>query len=207
MLLVGGSEGGYGPVYEGALLASHGFPALSLAYFDAPDLPATLHDIPLEYFARAARLLAAQQHPGLVRGAVVYSPSATVNPGFPDQRDNAWTDHGRPVPTGTTIPLDHVSGPVLAIAGAKDGIWPSADSARLIMTELSRSRFPHQALIFPGAGHGVGTFPYLAEGTRTRHPVTGTVSDSGGGREGDALAQEQGWPKVLAFLGGLGRSS
>ena len=60
VLLFGGSEGGDVGVSEAALLASHGFPALSIAYFRAPGLPPTLRDVPLEYFARAARLLAAQ---------------------------------------------------------------------------------------------------------------------------------------------------
>ncbi|GAA2127046.1 alpha/beta hydrolase family protein [Actinomadura napierensis] len=219
VLLFGGSEGGNSDVYDAALLASHGYPALSLAYFGATGLPSALHDIPLEYFARAARLLAAQpgvdpdhvavqgcsrgteaalllaQHyPDVVHGVVVYLPSATVNPGFPDMRVNAWTDNGRPV-AAWTIPLDHLSGPLLALAGAQDRIWSSAASAHLITTELDRSRFPHHALIYPAAGHGVGTFPYLAAG--------GTASDEGGSEAGDALAKEQGWPKVLAFLANI----
>ncbi len=56
VLLVGGSDGG---LAEGtaALLASHGFAALALAYFRAEHLPAELMEIPLEYFETAIRWL------------------------------------------------------------------------------------------------------------------------------------------------------
>jgi dienelactone hydrolase len=60
LLLLGGSEGGLERTAEAALLASKGYPALALAYFDAPGLPPNLHRIPLSYFARALRRLARQ---------------------------------------------------------------------------------------------------------------------------------------------------
>jgi hypothetical protein len=37
-----------GSGHDAALLASHGYPALTLGHFAAPGLPATLRDIPLE---------------------------------------------------------------------------------------------------------------------------------------------------------------
>jgi dienelactone hydrolase len=230
VLLFGGSEGGNTGSFDAALLASHGYPALTLAYFGEPGLPTTLHNISLGYFARAARLLAAQPgadparlvargysrgseaalllgqyYPGLIHGVIVYSPSEMVNQGFPDA-GVAWTDNGRPIAQGT-IPLDHISGPVLVIAGTKDLLWSSAPSARHIITELDldHDRFPHQALTYEGAGHGVGTFPYLAAVTQVRHPVTGRLIDLGGSRGADAAAKEQGWPKTLAFVASIGR--
>ncbi|WP_441249021.1 hypothetical protein [Kitasatospora sp. McL0602] len=135
--------------YTAALLASHGYPALALGNFALPGLPATLHDIPLEHFASAARLLAAQpgtdparvvamgysrgskaalllgeDYPALIHGAVVYSPSAQVSPGSPGG-GNAWTKDSQPI-AQDTIPLGQVSGPVLALAGAGDpGIRPT----------------------------------------------------------------------------------
>jgi dienelactone hydrolase len=57
VLIFGGSEGGLAVADLARLLASHGYPALALAYFHAPGLPASLARIPLEYFARAARWL------------------------------------------------------------------------------------------------------------------------------------------------------
>ncbi|MFJ3338178.1 acyl-CoA thioesterase/bile acid-CoA:amino acid N-acyltransferase family protein [Streptomyces sp. NPDC086766] len=225
VLAFGGSEGGVGMKFEAALLASHGYPTLSLGYFRMPGLPATLRDIPLEYFATAAHLLAAQpssdpahiiamgysrgseaalllaeHYPQLVHGAVVYSPSSTVFPGFPEGGD-AWTYQGRPIPQ-STIPLDHLSGPVLSIAGADDALWASPAFARQIAAQLddNHDRHPHQSLIYPGAGHGVGTFPYLARAVSLTNPTTGRNMNLGGSRAADAAAREQGWPRVLSFL-------
>ena len=63
VLVLSGSEGGLSPSVsrEAALLASHGFAALALAYFkgedfvpeNAGDLPEKLVKVPLEYFGRA----------------------------------------------------------------------------------------------------------------------------------------------------------
>jgi hypothetical protein len=104
------------------------------------------------------------------------------------------------------ISLDHVDGPVLAIAGAQDRLWYSETWARQIVTELDydHDRFPHQALTYPGAGHQVGTFPYLPAGIRTKSPLTGRIIQLGGTRAGEADAQAQGWPKTLAFLAAMG---
>jgi pimeloyl-ACP methyl ester carboxylesterase len=99
-------------------LASHGHPALALAYFGAPGLPRHLRDIPLEYFARALKLLRAQgrpvavlgvsrggeaalllgaTYPQLVQGVVALVPSNVVN-GSPARNGAAWSLRGRPVP-------------------------------------------------------------------------------------------------------------
>jgi uncharacterized protein len=53
VLVIGGSEGGVGLPNVSVLLASHGFAALSLSYFGESRQPATLQNIPLEYFKRA----------------------------------------------------------------------------------------------------------------------------------------------------------
>ena len=60
ILVFGGSEGGLSSyiVELAGLYASHGYPALAIAYFDEPGLPRDLHDVPIEYFASALRLLA-----------------------------------------------------------------------------------------------------------------------------------------------------
>ncbi|MFC9972320.1 acyl-CoA thioesterase/BAAT N-terminal domain-containing protein [Spirillospora sp. NPDC127200] len=227
VLLFGGSEGGNTGRRDAALLASHGHPTLSLAYFGAPGLPSTLRDIPLEYFARAARTLAAQpgvdskrivvwgysrgtepalllaqRHPDLIASAVLYAPSGRVILGFPSGA--AWTRNGEPVAVAD-IPLDRVDGPVLAIAGAQDRLWPSAAQTEQIMTRLNRNRprLAHRALTYPDAGHGVGTYPYTAAGTRIRHPVTGTVLELGGTRAADAAARAQSWPQVLNHLAAI----
>lgn len=59
LLLLGGSEGGLSETRARAF-ASHGFAALTLAYFGYPNLPDELVEIPLEYFDRAVAWMAAQ---------------------------------------------------------------------------------------------------------------------------------------------------
>ena len=96
---------------------------LDLAYFGEPGLPATLKDIPLEYFARALRwldrqpqvlkghtyvmgasrgseaaLLLGAHYPTLVHGVIANSPSDVSFESFPRGGSAAWTLHGRPVP-------------------------------------------------------------------------------------------------------------
>src|SRR5262249_47975585 len=62
VLTVGGSSGALAfPAPMAALLASHGYPPLALAYFRMEGLPAPLDRIPLEYFERALAWLA--HHP------------------------------------------------------------------------------------------------------------------------------------------------
>ncbi len=123
MLVLGGSEGGI-PRAAGHAggLASRGYTALALAYFNAENLPRALSNIPLEYFGKALRWLAAQPSVdasrigviGASRGAelalllgasypdlrlvVAYMPSNVVNRGCCDTSTQvAWTIGGRPV--------------------------------------------------------------------------------------------------------------
>ncbi len=222
VLVFGGAEGGMAQVFTAALLAAHGYPAVSVAYFAYPGLPAHLQDIPLEYFATAGRILAAapgvatehilamgysrgseaaqllaQDFPDLFHGAIVYSPSDQVNPAQDDPTANAWTLGGQPVPQ-VPIVLDHVSGPVLAIAGKADKLWDSQGAADRMVFHLGENKdpFPHQELLYDDAGHGVGTFPYQPIGS-------GAVYTLGGSRAGDVASQRDSWAKVLDLLGGL----
>ena len=222
VLIFGGSEGGDSQVHAAALLASHGYPALSVAYFHAPGLPGNLQNIPLEYFAKAARLLAAQpgvdaahlvvcgysrgteaalllgaDYPSLVHGVIVYSPTDIVYRGLPD--GYAWTYQGKPLQPRVLIPVTSIRGPVLAIAGGDDMLWPSVASTQTMMTELTGDRYSHQGLIYPAAGHLVGTFPYMPMETMSTS-LNGQVLLLGGSRAGDDAAQARGWPRVLAFL-------
>jgi acetyl esterase/lipase len=113
VVVFGGSEGGNFMIDAAGLLAAHGYPTLSLAYFGEPGLPKELVNVPLEYFARAVRvlrrqpgvdpdhiavmgdsrggeaaLLVASTFPHLIHGAIGLVPSATVY--IPPRRRN-WT--------------------------------------------------------------------------------------------------------------------
>jgi dienelactone hydrolase len=123
VLVLGGSEGGLPGILLPGLLASHGYAALGVAYFGLPGLPSTLAGIPLEYFAKALRWLAAQpgvnpakiavlgvsrgseaaqllgvHYPGLVHAVIASVPSDAAICSYPGCRGAAWTLNGRPVP-------------------------------------------------------------------------------------------------------------
>ena len=127
ILVVGGSGGGLrGSEQLTAVLASHGYAALALAYFAYEHLPAALIDIPLEYFETAMRWLQQQEavmddrlavvgtsrggELALLLGAtfprltavVAYVPSGVIWGGFgtevPDVEPAAWTYGGARLP-------------------------------------------------------------------------------------------------------------
>jgi dienelactone hydrolase len=70
-----------------------------------------------------------------------------------------WRYHGRPVQPDD-IPVDRLHIPALLVAGGADTTWPPAASVQTIAQRLGDT--PHQVLIYPAAGHQVGTFPYAA---------------------------------------------
>jgi dienelactone hydrolase len=127
VLAFGGSEGGESMDFMAGMLAAHGYPTLSLAYFKEPGLPLTLDNVSLEYFTRAlallrrqpgvdpkhvlvfgvsrgseAALLLGSHFPLLVNGVIAGVPSSVVDPGYPDATAPAWTLGGEPVP-GLTL--------------------------------------------------------------------------------------------------------
>lgn len=227
VLLFGGSEGGRGLDGEAALLASRGHPALSLCYFGCAGRPAQLRGIELEYFARAARLLTdlpgaapdrlavmggsrgseaaqllAQYHPGLVRDAVAVAPGTRTY--WPEAGSGAekasWTRDGKPVLL-EEIPLDHVRGTVLAVAGRKDRLWLAAPAAESISRRTNAAGVRHRALIHAEAGHGVAGAPYLASGKYIHDPSANRWTDLGGTQAADARAKADSWPRILELLG------
>lgn len=136
VLVVGGAEGGLALDPLAAALARKGFVSLAVGYFGLPGLPPTLREIPLEYFATALRVLAAQpgvdparivvwgasrgsevaqllavDFPALVRGVVADSPSSVVHASSPPPHVAAWTLAGRPVPWASVAHQDDPRAP------------------------------------------------------------------------------------------------
>ncbi len=125
IVVLGGSDGGV-PEDEAAVLASHGFVTIALAYFGAPGLRRELVDVPIEPVTLAANLL--QHRPGAcargvgllgeskggelallvasrlssVRAVVAYSPASVVFAGIGSSADgrpsSSWSFDGRPLP-------------------------------------------------------------------------------------------------------------
>jgi len=220
VLAVGGSEGGFANAMQAALLASHGYPVLQLAYFRAPGLPRKLRSIPLEYVQRALEWLHARPgvtdvvvvgasrgaelavlvgstYPALVQGVAAFAPGYEVVP-------DSWTRGGVPVPSAADpdprIPVERIRGPVLLVAGAVDQVWDSAYSAAAIdESRRKRGALPTEDLTFQDAGHGVTVaVPYLP--FPTEFSLDGFTLVSGGTRQADALARNVAWPRLLALL-------
>jgi dienelactone hydrolase len=225
VLQLGGSAGGHGP-YPAALLASHGYRALSLGYFNEPGLPQELRRFPLEYFRSALQWLAAQPgidprqlvvfgasyggqaallsgayFPELVHGVITCSGGASAGASVPDQSDAAWSLGGKPVPARSAIPVERIAGPVLAFGGGKDAIADSAEAVREIVSR-ARAHGRHDIVghIYPDAGHGVGCrVPNIPVGDE----VPGTNVWAGGTPETNASAAVATWPLMLRFLRNL----
>ena len=225
VLSVGGSEGGYGNGTQAALLASHGYPVLQLAYFRAPGLPRKLRAIPLEYVERALEwlharpgvtdvvmvgasrgaelaLLVGSTYPELVQGVAAWVPFDAVGPG-------SWTRAGRRIPSASNpdprIPVERIRGPVLLVGGGRDQVWDSAFGATSVRARrLEHGRKDTETLVFDDAGHFLdAAVPYLPE--PTEFSVDGFTLVSGGTRQADALARTASWPRLLALLDRVGR--
>jgi dienelactone hydrolase len=126
VIVLGGSDGGV-PEEEAAVLASHGFTTLALAYFGAPGLPRSLVNVPLESVERALAFMKSNgavcpsQKIGILGaskgaelalvsasrfhdiGAVVaVSPSSIVFGGIgsapPGVANSSWSYRGTPLP-------------------------------------------------------------------------------------------------------------
>lgn len=222
IVVIGGSEGGEA-TFIAAALAAIGYPALALGYFKEPGLPSCLCDIPLEYFARAVRwlrlqpetrgravilygasrggegaLLIASLEPGLFDAVIASSPSAFVNGAFGGQPGPAWAFHGKPLTTGTLIPVGRIRVPLLLGDGGMDAIWNSEASVTTIISELRNAHdpAPYINLFYPDAGHAfLGAPPYFPYAL---YYAGGSVR--GGSQQANALAIDQSWVKMIAFI-------
>ncbi len=248
VLLFGGSEGGLSKSVgaQAALLAARGYPALALAYFHEPGLPAELRNVPIEYFGTALRrlaaepgvdrtrvaiegvsrgseaaLLAAAHYPALVAGVVAGSPTDIAMPALPGP-GAAWTWDGKPVPTlpsydgGQVNPIGAarralidvaaIKGPILAVCGEDDDLWPSCGYAAAMAARLeaAHSHFRPTVLAYPGAGHFVGTLtPYVPSTATQGKTASGLPTLAGGLPSADEAGRAAAWPRTLAFLAHL----
>jgi dienelactone hydrolase len=235
VLVLGGSDGGNGGTFLARLLASHGYPALSIAYFKAPGLPSELRNIPLEYFEGAIRWLAARPgvdpdkvmilgasrggeaalligstYPTLVHGVIAYVPSANVSGSCCRSfAYPAWTLHGKPIPFGLNSPIavEKIAGPILAIGATLDGVWPSYIAVpTIVLRAKEHGKNDVTGVVYRGAGHAIGVgVPNLPTPDTTT--VAGRTLSFGGSVAADAQARENSWHRVLALLKKVTRPS
>lgn len=209
VIILGGSEGG---LQEGgaAILASHGYAALALAYFGIDPLPAGLYNIPLEYFKTAIDWLKSQENIDSKKLAVMGGSrggelALLLGSTFPEIRavigyavsrsaGSAWTYKGESV--GGYISVENINGPVLLISGKKDLIWPSSDMSDMVINRLAKYNHPYfyKHLSYEGAGHAI-SIPYFPFYKYSDGSVWG-----GGNAKDNAFASSDSWKKVLDFL-------
>jgi dienelactone hydrolase len=224
VLQIGGSFGGHSPL-PAALAASRGYPTLSLAYFNEPGLPRTLKDIPLEYFEKALRWLAAQPgvdrrrlvaagasrggeaalllgtvYTDLVHGVVACTSSSSVLSAYPGP-GNAWTHGGKPVAIGP-IAVEQINGPVLATGGGLDPLGSARAVEAIVRRARRYGRSDIVGHIYPRAGHSVGCMiPYLPLAEFRRR--SGVFLPFGGTQAGNAHARAASWARLVQFMATL----
>jgi acetyl esterase/lipase len=186
VVVFGGSGGGLTTSMAAALLAARGYPSLALAYFKAPGLPRTLHNIPLEYFIRALGVLRAQPgvdpdhvlvagesrggeaalllggyFPQLVNGVIAGVPSSVVYPGWPHDGRPAWTLGGRPLPAVSPSELGQANPP-----GKTRAVIPVERSGGPVLLACGE-----QDLVWPSCAY-VDAITARLRAQRFAHPVT-----------------------------------
>ena len=112
-----------------------------------------------------------------------------------------WSDPA--VSAAVGIPYERMRGPVLAIAGGADEMWPSFIGAEQIRRRLIEHGKADQVEIhvYPGAGHMVsrlGTGGPLS--SFVFHPVAKDFEATGGLPNANCEGSFDAWEKVLAFL-------
>jgi dienelactone hydrolase len=232
ILLLGGSGGGAPCDVRAALLASHGYPTLALAYFGMPGLPAELKNIPLEYFQSALRWLTRQPgvdpdelvvagisrggeaalllgtvYPELLHGVVSYVGSSLV-------WGTRYTVQGPNDPQEPSWTLD--GKPVPFATGFDDAkaVIPVEKIAGpifvvgAVMDSLWPSGIFANEIVARLRQHqrtDYTSFVYFEAGHAVglMVPNIPVIVDLGGSLAGDAHARADSWPKLLAFLARL----
>jgi dienelactone hydrolase len=226
VIVWGGSEGGQAdPDVEAGLIASHGIPALAVAYFDGPGLPCALNHIPLRYFVGAIRwlrarpqvnprrvwilaasrgteaeMLVAGDWPGLVHGVVADAPGD-----FP-----AGPYHGSCQATGASAgtgawtlngrPVStSVPLPAARIRGPVLLVSGGADA--LWPSDLQADQLM-RALPRDGAAHVHLNYPAAGHLVLGVPYYPATVDGTGGTLAADEAALATDWPAMLRFIAG-----
>ena len=100
------------------------------------------------------------------------------------------------------IPVEESAADILLFAGDRDGMWNAADGCTRLIRDLDERGYPHEhrLVVYHDAGH-IGFPPYIIPATEVSQKMAPRlVLSTGGTLEGNARAQADAWPQVLAFL-------
>ena len=102
----------------------------------------------------------------------------------------------------TVIPVERIGGPVLAVSGEDDAMWPSVLFTEIAERRAAERGFAHafEHLRYPGAGHTAPGPPGVPVFVDVHHGVVGRHLAFGGTRPAVAAARADSWPRVVAFL-------
>ena len=198
LLLIGGSEGGLDTMSAMATsFAKEGFAVLALAYWGEQGLPASLENIPLEYFDRAiewlqkqpqvarggvgmlgwsrgteAALLTASRNPA-VHAVVAVAPSGAVWKGLHPDGNRAplpaWTVQGMPLPS---LALDasgyRPNAPLADLFTASFGAMEAAPAAQIPIEKTHGG-----VLLISGGKDGIWPSTRFADRIAARLQTTG----------------------------------
>ncbi|MEM6554307.1 MAG: acyl-CoA thioesterase/bile acid-CoA:amino acid N-acyltransferase family protein [Pseudomonadota bacterium] len=121
---------------------------------------------------------------------------------YADEFKRAWLDQGAQF----RIPIENFEGPLLAVAGQEDALWPSALGAEQICAVIKPQTGPRDFICYDNAGHLIGTpneprpFPWLMHWSGGYMGVENGFCAYGGTREGAALAARDSWMRQVHFL-------
>ncbi|MGH2562490.1 MAG: acyl-CoA thioester hydrolase/BAAT C-terminal domain-containing protein, partial [Thermomicrobiales bacterium] len=229
VLVLGGSNGGLGPHLEreAALLATHGFAALALAYFRAGLsglLPSELVNIPLEYFAKAIDWLGQQlgvrgDRLGVVghsRGGELALLLGATYPAFEavvsyvgsgliysalNGVDPAWTYNGQPLPHFWNP--ENWSDSAIPVERINGPVLLISAENDLVWQSAILSQFAEDRLLRMNHSYAVEHRRYQDAGhfiLPPYQPATQGLDFSGGTAHGNATAMADSWPRVLRLL-------
>ena len=89
------------------------------------------------------------------------------------------------------VVAERINGPVLAISGKDDAMWPSSVYGDMVLERLAEHLhpYPDQHLSYAGTGHSVGQPWWPTTITKTLHPVSKTLFALGGDPQQSAHAR------------------
>lgn len=129
-----------------------------------------------------------------------------TTPGGRRYREEFFRAWQQPGAEAFRIPIERYRGPVLAIGGADDALWPSDLGAERIVEASRQSNAASEALVYANAGHLIGTpneprpFPFIMHWAGGYMGIDNGFCAYGGTREGAALAARQSWHAQIEFL-------